>query len=125
MDTRRERRVAFGLGSYEPILHVVEADGLMDIYWGEVPYDDEAEYKLVNAIQTSGIHTWLRSLFYEHEHDLPETSVLSGPGYGSWIACPADLGEQVVDIMSTFIRLAMRNIIPTLEWGDGGLSNRI
>lgn len=114
MSTATVRRVAFGMGKYEPTLEIVEADGLMDIAWGQVPYDYEAEYKLVNAIAESGIHAWLQSLFHENEDRLPLTSTLSGPGYGAWTDCPADIGEKVVDIMTIYIQNAMGKIIPTL-----------
>ena len=118
MSTATVQRVEFGLGNYEPTLRVVEADGLMDIAWGQVPYDYAAEQKLTRALRSSGIHARLRSLFYENEDRLPPTSTLSGPGFGVWIDCTADIGEMVVDIMSTFLRDAMEEIIPTLGSND-------
>jgi len=106
--------VAFGLGLQEPLLEFRESKGLMDIYWGEVPRDDEAQMALQAALSTSGIHEWVRSLFYENWDRLPRNSELGGPSYGRWIACPADVGHKVVDVMSTFIEQAMERIIPTL-----------
>jgi hypothetical protein len=107
-------RVAFGLGTYEPLLEFRESKGLMDIRWGEVPRDDEAQMALQSALSTSGIHEWVRSLFYENWGRLPRTSELEGPCCGRWIACPADIGHKVVDVMSTFLEEAMEQIIPTL-----------
>jgi hypothetical protein len=113
-----DRRVAFGLGKCEPTLRVVEADGLMNIYWGEIPLNSEAEHSLSEALAASGIHAWLQSLFHENESRLPMTSELSGPCFGSWIDCPADIGEKVVDIMSIFLKQTMLKIIPTLGFDD-------
>jgi hypothetical protein len=110
-----ERRVAFGLQQHEPVLRFWEHDGVMNIQWGEVPLSFEAEYQLTRAFEKSGIHSWLQSLFRNNESRLPMTSVLTGPCYGTWIDCPADIGEKAVDILSTFIHDAMRTIIPTLE----------
>jgi hypothetical protein len=118
METAVARRVAFCLGVCEPILRIVEADGLMNIYWGEVPHNCEAEHQLARALETSGIHAWLQSLFRNNESRLPVTSTLSGPSFGAWTDCPADIGEKVVDIMTTFIQDAMRKIIPTLELSE-------
>ena len=118
METAVERRVTFGLGECEPTLRVVTADGLMNISWGEIPHNCEAEFKLSQALETSGIHVWLQSLFRDNESRLPVTSTLSGPSFGAWTDCPADIGEKVVDIMTTFIQDAMRKIIPTLELSE-------
>lgn len=107
-------RVAFGLGLQEPLLEFREANGLMDIYWGQVPGDCEAQRRLMEALSTSGIHERLRSLFYENWGRLPLTSELGGPHYGRWIACPADIGHRVVDIMSTFLKEALDQIVPDL-----------
>jgi hypothetical protein len=60
----------------------------------------------------------VRSLFYENWDRLPRNSELGGPNYGRWIACPADIGHNVVDVMSTFIEDAMGQIIPTLGFDD-------
>ena len=106
--------VAFGLGLQEPLLEFRESKGLMDIYWGQVPGDCEAQRQLMVALSTSGIHEWVRSLFYENWDRLPRTSELGGPHYGRWIACPIDIGYKVVDVMSTFLQEAMEQIIPTL-----------
>ena len=111
-------RVAFGLGLQEPLLEYWESKGLMDIYWGEVPRDDEAQMALQFALSKSGIHEWVRSLFYENRDRLPRNSELGGPSYGRWIACPADIGHKVVDVMSTFIEEAMEYIIPTIGLDD-------
>ena len=113
-----DSRVAFGLGTYEPLLEFWESRGLMNIFWGEVPLDWEAQIKLQTALSTSGIHEWVVSLFYENRDRLPRTSELSGPSYGTWIACPADVGHKVVDVMGTFIEQAMERIIPTLGFKD-------
>jgi len=86
----------------------------MDIYWGDVPRDCEAQRQLMVALSTSGIHERLRSLFYENWDRLHRSSELSGPCAGSWIACPADIGHKVVDVMSTFLEAAMEEIIPNL-----------
>jgi hypothetical protein len=107
-------RVAFGLGLYEPLLEFRESNGLMDMCWGQVPGDFEAEGALGAAINTSGIHEWVRSVFYENWDRLPRRSELGGPSYGRWIACPADIGHNVVDVMSTFLKEALDQIIPNL-----------
>ena len=111
-------RVAFGLGAHEPLLRFRESKGLMDIQWGEVPRDWEAEIELQAALQTSGIHEWIRSLFYAHWDRLPRRSELGGPSYGRWIACPLDIGHKVVDVMGTFMEQAMKEIIPMLGVDD-------
>ena len=121
METAVERRVAFGLGECEPTLRVVTADGLMNIYWGEVPHNFEAEHQLSRALENSGIHAWLQSLYHDNEGRLRPTSTLSGPCYGAWTDCPADIGEEVVTVMETFIREAMTKIVPLLGRSDAKL----
>jgi hypothetical protein len=111
-------RVAFGLGPYEPLLEFWKSKGVMNIFWGDVPLDDEAQMALQAALSTSGIHDWVVSLFYANRDRLPRKSELGGPNYGRWIACPADIGHKVVDVMSTFIEEAMEKIIPTLGFDD-------
>jgi hypothetical protein len=113
MNTATVQRVEFGLGSYEPTLRLVKANGLMSISWGEVPHEYEAQHELTAALNSSGIHAWLRSLYAANEDRLPLTSTLFGPSFGTWVDCPEDIGEMVVDIMTTFLRDAMEKIIPT------------
>ena len=118
MSTATVQSVEFGLGRYEPTLRFFKADGLMNISWGEVPYDDEAHQKLTAALDSSGMHAWLLTLFSQNEHRLPPTSRLLGPSYGTWVDCPEDIGDMVVDILTIFTKHAMKQIIPTLGETD-------